>query len=170
MVLRAGERTATEMSHFEREVPIVHPRRRINPPAHLVDYELGAPLTQRQLLPEPCQSTVQSPSTAGHNRSSSPVSFTCEQLELTVTLREMKQENADLWRQTSQLPEIISALQEMRQQNAMLHHELRTLKAKRAALLKSVTPPVSPVSSPPRSVVSPKSPQGHHPIPPPMTR
>ncbi len=62
------------MSQPGKEVPVVRPRRRINPPAHLVDYELGEPLQQRQPVPARSQSRVQSPSTAGHTKSSSPVS------------------------------------------------------------------------------------------------
>lgn len=135
------------MSQPEKEVPVVHPRRRINPPAHLVDYELGEPLQHRQPLPGRSQSRGQSPSTVGHTRSSSPVSQDSEcdkwtlrdewpsasdqrgekEAELTAMLQEMKQENAVLRRQANQLPEIISALQEMRHQNAMLHHELQSL-------------------------------------------
>lgn len=137
------------MSQPEKEVPVVRPRRRINPPAHLVDYELGEPLQHRQPLPGCSQRRVPSPSTVGHTRSSSPVSQDFElekwvlrdewpsasdgrgerEVELTTMLQEMRQENADLRRQASQIPDIISVLQEMRQQNAMLHDELQSLKA-----------------------------------------
>lgn len=104
------------MSQPEREAPVVRPRRRINPPTHLVDYELGEPLPHRQPLPDRSQSRVQSPSMVAHTRSTSPVSqefdhdkWTLrddwqsasdgrgeEEVELTAMLQLMKQENADL--------------------------------------------------------------------------
>ncbi len=154
------------MSQPGKEVPVVRPRRRINPPAHLVDYELGDPLQQRQPVPARSQSRVQSPSTAGHTKSSSPVSqdFELDKWilrdewpsasdwrgekveELTAMLQEMKRENADLRCQASQLPDIISALREMRQQNAMLHNELQSLKAEKGALSRPGSPgPFTPV-------------------------
>lgn len=81
----------------------------------------------------------------------------------------MKQENADLRRQTGQLPEIISALQEMRQQNAMLHQELQSLKSERGAPYRPVT---SLVPSPSRftPLVSPETSQRFRPIPAPRTK
>ncbi|KAL1248016.1 hypothetical protein QQF64_023392 [Cirrhinus molitorella] len=42
-----------------------------------------------------------------------------KEVELTAMLQEMRQENADLRRQASQIPDIISTLQEMRHQNAI---------------------------------------------------
>lgn len=153
------------MSQPEREVPVVRPRRKINPPTHLVDYELGAPLSHRQPFPDFSHSRVPSPA---QTRSTSPVSQELdhedwtlrdewqsksfngqgeEEVELTSMLQVMKRENADLRLQTSQLPEIISALQEMRQQNALLHHELQSLKAERRAPSRPVTLPVLSSSS-----------------------
>lgn len=84
-------------------------------------------------------------------------------------LQLMKQENADLRRQTSQLPEIISALQELRQQNAVLHQELQSLKSERGAPYRPVT---SPVPSPSRftPLVNPETPQWFRPIPAPRTK
>ncbi|KAF4096825.1 hypothetical protein G5714_022794 [Onychostoma macrolepis] len=79
-------------------------------------------------------------------------------------LQEMNRENADLRRQASQLPEIISALQEMRQQNAMLHNELQSLKAEMGAPSR----PVSPGLFTP--VVSRESPQQFRPTPAPRTK
>lgn len=177
------------MSQPEREAPVVRPRRRINPPTHLVDYELGEPLPHRQPLPDRSQSRVQSPSMVAHTRSTSPVSqefdhdkWTLrddwqsasdgrgeEEVELTAMLQLMKQENADLRRQTSQLPEVISALQEMRQQNAMLHQELQSLKSEREAHYRPVT---SQVPSPSHftPLVSPETPQRFRPIPAPRTK
>ncbi|KAI2668878.1 Polyprotein P3 [Labeo rohita] len=177
------------MSQPEKEVPVVHPRRRINPPAHLVDYELGEPLQHRQPLPSRSQSRVPSPSTVGHTRSSSPVSQDFElekwilrdewpsasdgrgerEVELTTMLQEMRQENADLRRQASQIPEIISVLQEMRQQNAMLHDELQSLKATKETPSRPVTSPV-PSQGPFTPVVSPKTPQRSRPTPAPRRK
>ncbi len=62
------------MSQPDEEQPVVRPRRRIQPPAHLTDYELGEPIVHRQPLPAFSQSHVQSSSSAGPTRSTSPVS------------------------------------------------------------------------------------------------
>ncbi len=175
------------MSQPDEEQPVVRPRRRIQPPAYLTDYELGEPIVHRQPLSAFSQSHVQSPSSAGPTRSTSPVSQESEQEkwmlrdkwtsygrgkeeeELKYMLHTVQQENTDLRRQTSQLPEIISTLKEMRWQNAMLHHELQSLKAERGAPSKPATSPV-PSSDPFIPGVSQTVSQPYRPKPAPRIR
>ncbi|KAA0702923.1 hypothetical protein E1301_Tti013314 [Triplophysa tibetana] len=84
-------------------------------------------------------------------------------------LQAVQQENAELRRQTSQLPEIISTLQETRQQNAMLHHELQSLKGGRGDRSKpAVTPRWPSETSTP--VESPELLATHSPTPAPRVR
>ncbi|RXN07059.1 hypothetical protein ROHU_017462 [Labeo rohita] len=157
------------MSHPEREAPAVRPRRQVNPPAYLEDFELRGPGFHRQ---QPRSLTSQGEledepaSTTGHSRSTSPV----EQLpELAAMMEEMKRENAALQRQASQLPEIISAVQQMRQQNAALYQELQNLKSERKSPPKPVTPPMPSPRSYSRAV-NIQTPQLYRPIPAPCSR
>ncbi|XP_065118880.2 uncharacterized protein [Paramisgurnus dabryanus] len=170
------------MSQPRKEAPVVRPRRQVKPPAHLVDYELGDPLQHLQPLPMTGRSRVQPPSNADNSRSTSPISQVAEyekwrledewyasdeqgeDVELKAILRTVQNDSADLRRQTSQLPLIMSALQEMRMQNAMLHQELQSLKAEQRA--QSVIPP--PASFVP--VASPETSYSYHPVPAPRTR
>ncbi|XP_067233763.1 uncharacterized protein [Chanodichthys erythropterus] len=188
------------MSYPEREPPAVRPRRRVNPPAYLEDYELSEPGPQRQQPRSPSYQGALEDEPPRRSISTSPVSqasehsewilndqwdSTSERLreenaalqqqvkqlpELTAMLEEMKRENAALQRQASQLPEIISAVQEMRQQNAALYHELKNLKSDRR-----LPPELSTAPMPSQLSHSPaahiQTPQpSYHPIPAPRSR
>lgn len=68
---------ATDMSQPEREAPAVRPRRRVNPPAYLEDFELSGPGShQQQSRSLTCQGVLENEpaSATGHSRSTSPVS------------------------------------------------------------------------------------------------
>ncbi|KAF4116577.1 hypothetical protein G5714_004066 [Onychostoma macrolepis] len=84
-------------------------------------------------------------------------------------LEEMERENAALQRQSSQLPEIISAFQEMRQQNAALWQELQNLKSKQRSTPESVTLPM-PSQRSHSPAVNLQTPQPYRPIPAPRSR
>ncbi len=67
------------MSQPDEKQPVVRLQRRVQPPAHLTDCELGEPLVHRQPHPAFSQSRVHSPSSAGPTQSTSPVSQESEQ-------------------------------------------------------------------------------------------
>ncbi len=79
---------ATDMSHPEREAPAVRPRRQVNPPAYLEDFELSGPGSHRQESRSlTCQAVLEDEpaSTTGHSRSTSPVSQASECSEWILT-------------------------------------------------------------------------------------
>lgn len=124
------------MSHPDRDPPAVRPRRRVNPPAYLEDYELSGHGSQRQQPQSPSyQGRLEDepPSTTGRSVSTSPVSQASEHTEWILndqwdcTAEKLREENASLQAQVRQLPELTAMLEEMKQENAALQQQARQL-------------------------------------------
>ncbi|XP_052399676.1 uncharacterized protein LOC127946899 [Carassius gibelio] len=170
------------MSQPEREAPAVRPRRRVNPPAYLEDFELSGPGShQQQSRSLTCQGVLENePSVTGHSRSTSPVSQASEHSEWILTdqwdytSEKLREENAALQRQVKQLPELTAMLEKMKRENAALQRQssqlpeiisaFQEMRQQNAALWHELQSLKSKQSSPPESVTPQMpSPRSHSP-------
>ncbi|KAL0169530.1 hypothetical protein M9458_034126 [Cirrhinus mrigala] len=169
------------MSHPEREAPAVRPRRRVNPPAYLEDFELSGPGSHRQQsrsLTSQGELEDEPASTTGHSRSTSPLSQASDHSQWiladqwdSITER-LREENAALQRQVEQLPELTAMMEEMKRENAALQRQASQLPeiiSARKSPPKPVTPPMPSPHSYSRAV-NIQTPQLYCPIPAPRSR
>ncbi|XP_026105544.1 uncharacterized protein LOC113077350 [Carassius auratus] len=170
------------MSQPEREAPAVRPRRRVNPPVYLEEFELSGPGShQQQSRSLTCQGVLENePSATGHSRSTSPVSQASEHSEWILTdqwdctSEKLREENAALQRQVKQLPELTAMLEKMKRENAALQRQssqlpeiisaFQEMRQQNAALWHELQSLKSKQSSPPESVTPQMpSPRSHSP-------
>ncbi|XP_073718037.1 uncharacterized protein [Misgurnus anguillicaudatus] len=163
------------MSHPEREPPAVRPRRQVNLPHYLADYEISVPKPHRQQPYSPSYHDVQDdypPSTMDHSRSTSPLSQASECSEWILkdqwdsTSERLREENAALKRQVQQIPEITAMLEEMKRENATLQRQasqlpeifsaVQEMRQQNVALFQEIQSLKSERRTPPESVISPQ--------------
>ncbi|XP_050992691.1 titin [Labeo rohita] len=162
------------MSHPEREAPAVRPRRRVNPPVYLEDFELSGPGSHRQQsrsLTSQGELEDEPASTTGHSRSTSPVSQASEHSQWILTdqwdsiTERLREENAALQRQVEQLPELTAMMEEMKRENAALQRQasqlpeiisaVQQMRQQNAALYQELQNLKSERKSPPKPVTPP---------------
>ncbi|KAL0195042.1 hypothetical protein M9458_008614, partial [Cirrhinus mrigala] len=162
------------MSHPEREAPAVRPRRRVNPPAYLEDFELSGPGSHRQQsrsLTSQGELEDEPASTTGHSRSTSPLSQASDHSQWILTdqwdsiTERLREENAALQRQVEQLPELTAMMEEMKRENAALQRQasqlpeiisaVQQMRQQNAALYQELQNLKSERKSPPKPVTPP---------------
>ncbi|KAL0186159.1 hypothetical protein M9458_017829, partial [Cirrhinus mrigala] len=165
---------ATDMSHPEREAPAARPRRRVNPPAYLEDFELSGPGSHRQQsrsLTSQGELEDEPASTTGHSRSTSPLSQASDHSQWILTdqwdtiTERLREENAALQRQVEQLPELTAMMEEMKRENAALQRQasqlpeiisaVQQMRQQNAALYQELQNLKSERKSPPKPVTPP---------------
>ncbi|XP_049329393.1 uncharacterized protein LOC111189354 [Astyanax mexicanus] len=160
------------MSDHSQEQPVVRPRRTLNRPVYLTDYDLTGLQSLRHLSRPDRNWEDEAQHTSDPTGYSTPVSqapslneclitdqwentvgdMAQEHVEspkqknplsdLTAIWQEMKREHDVLRQQTSHFPELLSAFQEMRRENAILHREVKELRLEMRTSPHRLTHPV----------------------------